>query len=177
VHESFEEGCLLVTKAARRASSTRPARTARINRARYASVSVSRTGGFTLVEAVITLLVLSILTNLAVNSYNSYVKRARAADAIEQLDQFRTHMEKAFQDNGNYGAGVCAVNLPTGVSNFIYFCQLGGNGQAFVANATGSGSMAGYIFSINDQGFRRTEAFPGASVPTDCWMVEKDKCR
>jgi type IV pilus assembly protein PilE len=140
-------------------------------------VGVSRTGGFTLVEAVITLLVLSMLSTFAVNSYNSYVKRARAADALEQLDQFRTHMEKAFQDNGNYGVGACAVNLPTGVINFAFSCQLSQNGQAFTANATGSGSVAGYMFSINDQGFRRTEAFPGAAVPADCWMVEKDKCR
>lgn len=166
----------MVTKGAARAGSTRLARAARINREQHAA-AVSRTGGFTLVEAVITLLVLSILSTFAVNSYNSYVKRARAADAVEQLDQFRTHMEKAFQDNGNYGAGACAVNLPTGVSSFTFSCQLGQNGQAFTAGATGSGSVAGYMFSINEQGFRRTEAFPGASVPTDCWMVEKDKCR
>ncbi len=167
---------MFVTKGAGSAGTTRLASTAQINRERHA-IAVSRRNGFTLVEAVITLLVLSILTTFAVNSYNAYVKRARAADAIEQLDQFRTHMEKGFQDNGNYGVGACAVNLPSGVINFTFFCQLAQNGQAFTANAAGSGSMAGYTFSINDQGFRRTEAFPGASVPADCWMVEQDKCR
>ncbi len=167
---------MLVSKEAERAGTTCLVRTARIDREKH-TVVVSCTGGFTLVEAIITLLVLSVLTTFAVNSYNSYVNRARAADAIEQLDQFRTHMEKAFQDNGNYGIGACAVNLPSGVSNFAFFCQLSPNGQAFAASAAGSGSMVGYIFSINDQGFRRTEAFPGASVPADCWMVEKDKCR
>ena len=167
---------MLDTKGAGRADSARLARTARVNREQH-DAAVSRIDGFTLVEAVITLLVLSILTTFAVNSYNSYVKRARAADAVEQLDQFRTHMEKAFQDNGNYGVGACAVNLPTGVGDFTFSCQLGQNGQAFTANATGSGSVAGYLFSINDQGFRRTEAFPGASVPIDCWMVKKGRCR
>jgi type IV pilus assembly protein PilE len=167
---------LLVANGAGRTGTTHLARPARINRAQAAE-ALSRTRGFTLVEAVITLLVLSMLTTFAVNSYDSYVKRARAADALEQLDQFRTHMEKAFQDNGNYGVGACAVNLPTGVINFAFSCQLGQNGQAFAASATGSGSVAGYMFSINDQGFRRTEAFPGAAVPADCWMVEKDKCR
>jgi type IV pilus assembly protein PilE len=139
--------------------------------------SVSRAGGFTLVEAVITLLVLSILGTFAVNSYSAYVKRARAVDALQQLDQYRTHMEKAFQDSGNYGAGACAVNPPSGVNSFTFACQLGQNGQAFTATATGSGSVAGYIFSINEQGFQRTEAFPRATVPADCWMVEKDKCQ
>ena len=139
--------------------------------------TVARAGGFTLIEAVITVLVMSILCAFAMNSYSSYVKRARAVDALEQLNQFRTHMEKAFQDNGNYGAGACAVSLPTGVVNFALSCDLAQNGQAFIAKATGLANMAGYIFSINEQGTRRTEAFPAAAVPADCWMVEKDKCQ
>lgn len=139
--------------------------------------SVARRSGFTLIEAVITLLVMSILCAFAMNSYTSYAKRARAVDALEQLNQFRTHMEKAFQDNGNYGSGACAVGLPTGVINFALSCDLAQNGQAFVARATGLANMAGYVFSINEQGIRRTEAFPAAAVPADCWMVEKDKCQ
>lgn len=167
---------MLVTKRAGRADCTRLAGIGWPNRQLGATAAL-HAGGFTLVEAVVTLLVLSVLATFAANSYSSYVKRARAMDAVEQLDQFRTHMEKAFQDNGNYGAGACAVSLPTGVSGFAFSCQLAQNGQAFSASATGSGSVAGYVFSINEQGFRRTEAFPGASVPANCWMVEKDKCR
>jgi len=133
--------------------------------------------GFTLIEAVVTLVVMCILCAFAVNSYSSYARRARAIDALEQLDQFRTHMEKAFQDNGNYGVLACAVNPPAGVDKFAFSCQLAQNGQGFSALATGFANMAGYVFSINEQGFRRTEAFPGAVVPADCWMVEKDKCQ
>jgi type IV pilus assembly protein PilY1 len=44
-----------------------------------------------LVEAVITLLVMSILSTFAVTSYSSYAKRGRAVDALGQLgDQFGT---------------------------------------------------------------------------------------
>ena len=165
---------MLATKGMRQASAIRLATTARIDHGQRASWK----RGFTLIEAVVTLLVLGILSSLAVNSYNSYIERARAAEAIEQLDLFHKHMEKAFQDNGNYGAGACAVTPPTDVSTVTFACLLGQSGQAFSANATGSGNMGGYVFSINERGFRRTEAFPGASsVPTDCWMVEKDKCR
>ena len=139
--------------------------------------SLAQACGFTLIEAVITLLVMSILCAFAMNSYTSYAKRAHAVDALEQLNQFRTHMEKAFQDNGNYGAGACAVSLPTGVINFALSCNLSQNGQAFVAKATGLANMAGYTFSINELGTRRTEAFPAATMPADCWMVEKDKCQ
>jgi len=137
---------------------------------------VSRAYGFTLIEAIIALVVMSILCAFAINSYSSYVKRARAVDALGQLNQFRTHMEKAFQDSGNYGTGACAVSLHW-VANFTLSCELAQNGQAFIAKATGLANMAGYVFSINEQGTRRTEAFPAAAVPADCWMVEKDRCQ
>jgi len=133
--------------------------------------------GMTLVEVIVTLVVLSILTAFAVNGYTSFVRRARAAEALEQLDRFRTRMEKAFQDNGNYGVGACAVAVPTGVDSFTYACTLSSANQAFTATVTGSATVTGYQFSINEQGLRRTLAFPGATVPADCWMVEKNRCQ
>ena len=107
---------MLATKGMRQASAIHLATTARIDHGQRASWK----RGFTLIEAVITLLVLGILSSLAVNSYNSYIERARAAEAIEQLDLFHKHMEKAFQDNGNYGAGACAVTPPTDVSTVTF---------------------------------------------------------
>lgn len=136
-----------------------------------------RASGVTLVEVIVTLLVLSILTAFAVNGYTSFVRRARAAEALEQLDRFRTRMEKAFQDNGNYGVGSCAVAVPTSVDSFTYACTLSSANQAFTGTVTGSGSVSGYQFSINEQGLRRTLAFPGATVPADCWMTEKNRCQ
>jgi type IV pilus assembly protein PilE len=133
--------------------------------------------GVTLLEVIVTLVVLSILTAFAVNGYTSFVRRARAAEALEQLDRFRTRMEKAFQDNGNYGVGSCAVAVPTGIDSFTYACTLSSANQAFTGTVTGSGTVAGYQFSIDEQGLRRTLAFPGATVPADCWMVEKNRCQ
>jgi type IV pilus assembly protein PilE len=136
-----------------------------------------RSFGYTLIEIVITLLVMSVLAALAVSSYGAYIRRSLAVEAIEQLDAYRTRMEKAFQDNGNYGAGACSVAVPTGVSRFEFSCQLAPDAQTFTARATGSAAMAGYTYSINEQGLRRTEAFPGLAAASDCFMVEKNKCK
>jgi type IV pilus assembly protein PilE len=136
-----------------------------------------RETGYTLIEVVITVMVLSILAAMAVNSFSNYIRRARAADAIEQLDLYRTRMEKAFNNNANYGIGACAVALPNGVQQFGFSCTLAGDSQSYTARATGAGSMSGYEFSIDDRGMRRTEAFPGVAAAADCFMVEKDKCR
>jgi len=136
-----------------------------------------RLGGFTLLEACITLLVMSLLAGFAVSSYNSYIHRARAGDAVEELDHYRTRMEKAFQDNGNYGVGNCAVVPPTGVQQFAFTCTMAADAQSYTAKATGSGSMTGYVFQVDEKGLRTTQAFPDATVPANCWMVERNKCQ
>jgi type IV pilus assembly protein PilE len=133
--------------------------------------------GYTLIEAIGTLLVLALLASLAINSFASYAKRARAADALEQLDLFHTRMEKAFLDNGNYGVGNCAVPVPTTVQQFGFTCTLSADAQSYTARATGATGMAGYIFQIDDKSARTTQAFPDATVPANCWMVQRNKCQ
>jgi type IV pilus assembly protein PilE len=136
-----------------------------------------RQAGYTLIEAIGTLLVLAMLTSLAINSFASYAKRARAADALEQLDLYHMRMEKAFLDNGNYGVGSCAVTPPTTVVQFSYTCTLAADAQSYTATATGSLGMNGFTFQIDDKSTRTTRAFPDATVPANCWMVEKNKCQ
>ena len=133
--------------------------------------------GYTLIEAIGTLLVLALLASLAMNSFASYAKRARTADALEQLDLYHTRMEKAFLDSGNYGVGSCAVVPPTGIDQFAYTCTMAADAQSYVATATGSNGMTGFIFQIDEKGARTTRSFPDATVPANCWMVEKNKCQ
>jgi type IV pilus assembly protein PilE len=137
----------------------------------------ARQSGYTLIEVIGTMLVMALLASLAISSFAGYAKRARAADALEQLDLFHMRMEKAFLDNGNYGVGTCAVPLPTTVQQFAYTCTLSGGAQSYTAKATGSVSMNGYIFQIDEKSIRTTQAFPDAVVPANCWMVERNKCQ
>lgn len=137
----------------------------------------ARQAGYTLIEVIGTLLVLALLTSLAISSFAGYAKRARAADALEQLDLFHTRMEKGFLDNGNYGVGNCAVPLPTGVQQFGFTCTMAADAQSYTAKATGLVSMNGYVFQIDEKGIRSTQAFPDATVPANCWMVERNKCQ
>ena len=137
----------------------------------------ARQSGYTLIEVIGTMLVMALLASLAISSFAGYAKRARAADALEQLDLFHMRMEKAFLDNGNYGVGTCAVPLPTTVQQFAYTCTLTGGAQSYTAKATGSVSMNGYIFQVDEKGIRTTQAFPDAVVPASCWMVERNKCQ
>jgi type IV pilus assembly protein PilE len=132
--------------------------------------------GFTFIEAMFVVLVGSVIAIMAISAYRGYIQRSLAAAAQSQLDRYGTRMQKAFQDSGNYGVGAgCAVPAPAGTRQFSFRCELTAEGQGFVARADGA---SGVVYSIDERGLRRTEKFPGAAtVPADCWMVEKDRCQ
>jgi type IV pilus assembly protein PilE len=133
-----------------------------------------RQKGFTLVELMIVMVVVAILAAVAVPSYNGYVSRSRVAEATGTLGSIRLRMEQAYQDNGNYGAGGCAVAMVN--TNFFDFaCNVTNGGQGFTATAVGKNAAYGYSFSIDEQGNRRTLAFPGAGA-ADCWLAKAGVC-
>lgn len=137
--------------------------------------------GFTLIELMITVVILALLTAIAVPSYSAYVQRSRVPAALDALSTFYTRMEQRYQDvspntYANAAGTGCAVAVPGGVSNFTITCTLANAGQSFTATATGSGPMAGYSYSINDQGTRTTVSHP-KGVPTGtCWSLKGGAC-
>lgn len=133
-----------------------------------------RRNGFTLIELVIVMAVIAILAAIAVPSYSEYVSRSRIAEATGTLGAIRLRMEQAYQDNGNYGVAGCAVAMAN-TNYFDFECDLTNDGQGFTATAVGKSAAAGYSFSIDEQGNRRTLAFPNAGE-ADCWLAKAGVC-
>lgn len=131
--------------------------------------------GFTLIELMIAVAIVAILASVALPSYADYVRRSRTAEAFNTLAEYRTRMEIAYNNNGNYGSGSCAVAAPT-VDHFTIGCTLGASAQSFTASATGSGAMSGFAYGIDDGGNRTTASFKGAAVSKTCWLQRGDEC-
>jgi type IV pilus assembly protein PilE len=131
--------------------------------------------GFTLIELMITVAVLGILVGVALPSYSAYTQRARVPAALEGLNAYFTRMEQRYQDVGNYGTSpTCGVaTLPT-APNFTFSCTTAG--QTFTLTATGSGNMAGYTYTINQQGVRATTAHPKGTPTGNCWSTRGKTC-
>lgn len=130
-----------------------------------------------MVELLVAVAIIAILTASAMPSYAGYVSRSRIGDALGPLAQYRLQMEQASQDNGNYGLTACAMALPSDTAYFRFACTVGGNGQTFVATATGQGTMTAYAFAINQTGMQTTSAFPGRSaLPATCWLARASDC-
>ena len=139
-------------------------------------MSTPRQNGFTLIEIMVTVAIIGILSAVALPSYNSYLKRSRVPAALDALSAYLTRMEQRFQDTGTYANGAaCAANLPT-ATDFTLSCTLSAANQNFTATATGTGRMAGYSYSINHVGLRRTVAHPKGVPVTNCWTTRGTVC-
>lgn len=121
--------------------------------------------------------VATILAAVAVPSYSDYVTRGKIPEATNGLSALRVQLEQYYQDNRTY-VGACAggtvAPLPGGV-NFTFSCPTL-TATAFTAQATGTGSMANFVYTVNESNARQTTRVPNTSwggTPASCWIVRK----
>ena len=69
--------------------------------------------GFTLVELMVVVVIISLLAMVAVPSYNTSVSKARRADAQSSLSNFANVMERFFTENGAYLGAAGSSGTPT----------------------------------------------------------------
>jgi len=133
--------------------------------------------GVTLPEVMIVIAIVGILAGIALPNYQGYVQRSTLSEAFDGLSAHRLRMDQAFHNNGNFGVGACAVAAPNATVNFTFTCELTDGGQGYLMRADGIGRLAGFAFSVDDDGRRLTTAFPDqATLPANCWMSKKGEC-
>ncbi|HLT25462.1 MAG TPA: type IV pilin protein [Zeimonas sp.] len=125
--------------------------------------------GFTLIELMIAVAIVAILASVALPSYRDYVRRGNIPEATAGLGQARITMEQWFQDNRTYVGAPC----PGNGRNFNFACNTAAT--TFSVTATGTGSMAGFSYTI-DQNNARTSSTPWGNGAT-CWIARSgDSC-
>lgn len=148
--------------------------------------SVGRAPGFTLVEALLALVVVSILAVIAVPSYQSAIQKARRLDAIKALQSLHLAQEH-FRANCSTYATSLGVPRACDTGNNIFrldhaatsendyyqiAIQSGANGAGFVATADPVGSSQASdpcgVFAIDQDGpLTDDESFAGER----CWSL------
>lgn len=132
--------------------------------------------GFTLIELLVTVTIIGILTAIAVPSYSNYVTRARIPDAISTLAKKRVDMEQYFQDNHKYtDAPACSSDTTT--SKYFTFSCSAVTATTFTLQATGTGAMTGFSYTITHNNAKATTVGDGApagwSGNDSCWVTNK----
>lgn len=134
--------------------------------------------GFTLIEVMIVVAIVGVLTAIAVPAYGDYVKRGRITEAVSGLSDMRVKMEQFFQDNRTY-VGACVAGtvapLPADTTQFTFSCS-SLSASAYTVSATGTSTMAGFTFTVDQSNVRNTTALPTGwtGTNTNCWVIKKD---
>ena len=151
--------------------------------------------GFTLIEVMITVVIIAVIAAIAIPNYTDYVTRSKFTEASAQLSDLRVKMEQYYQDNRRYSTtvagGTCGIpggNTPTtqGTKYFDFICasssaNVAGD-QAYVLTARGKTSegLGGIDFRI-DQANAKSTVVNGSTQMADkgyassgsCWIRKK----
>lgn len=126
--------------------------------------------GFTLVEVMVTVVIVGILTAVALPSYNAYMVRARVAEAFSTLGGVQIAAEQHWANERKY----TGLAIPAATTNFTY--EVAADVSTYLVTARGGGPVAGFTYTINHAGARATPGVPptgGWTGSTSCWVDRK----
>lgn len=129
-----------------------------------------RIAGFTLLEILITIVIVGILAAVAYPSYLNQVRKGRRADAVDAAAKVLQAQERYRGNNTTYAplASLATYGITSSSSGGYYSLAISGNtGTGYTLTLTGTGSQA------SDTGCTSmtmtVAAGNGTYTPTACW--------
>jgi len=139
---------------------------------------MKRIRGFSLIELLVAVAIVSILASIAIPGYRDYVRRGKLAEAYTNLASQRVKMEQFYQDTRTYNnacqAGTVAPK-PADTINFQYTCNIADQTYTITATGLAGANLNGFTFTVDQNNNRATPSVPsGWTTSTTCWVRNKD---
>jgi type IV pilus assembly protein PilE len=131
-----------------------------------------KTHGFTLIELMIVIAILSIIVAVGYPSYMEHVKKSRRAEGMGQLLELADRMERAYSDRGTYPTNISEVYVATTDNGLYTLSIVTANNVSFTVSATptsvkGQNTDKCHTFTMTSLG---DKSVSGGSLGTgDCW--------
>ncbi len=138
--------------------------------------------GFTLIEVMITVAIIGILSAIALPSYSQYVLRTRLSSGFAALGTMELTAEQ-YWANGvvRTYVGLDALDgtkpryLPAETPYFKYEASAL-TVSTYKFKAIGKGKLLGFVYSLDQEGTKKTDAVPvgsGFTTNDTCWVDRK----
>ena len=133
---------------------------------------MKKTAGFTLLELMIVLAVLSIIVAVGYPSYQEQVRKSHRAEGIGQLLELADRMERAYSDRGTYPTDITEVYVATTENGLYSLSIVTANNISFTVSATptsvkNQNEDKCHTFTLTSLG---QKSVSGGSLGTDqCW--------
>jgi type IV pilus assembly protein PilE len=126
--------------------------------------------GFTLLELMITVVVVATLAAIAVPQFGDYSKRGKITEAVATLSDLRMRAERFYADNRTY---VGFDQTAPGTRYFTYACAPV-TASAYTCTATGITGMAGFVYTVNQSNVKTSAiSVSGWGNSPSCWISKK----
>jgi type IV pilus assembly protein PilE len=152
-----------------------------MNRHVQYTASRSLQTGFTLVELMITMVILGILAAIAIPQYRNHIITGKIPIATAGLQSTQVAMEQFFQDKQTYVGSTTPCSSANNATSNQYFNFTCGptapTATTYTLTATGQGTMSAFSYTLDQAGNKATTIGTGAPSgwkvhsPNTCWVT------
>jgi type IV pilus assembly protein PilE len=135
--------------------------------------AMKKQNGFTLIELMVVLAIVGILASVAYPSYTAYVTRGKITQATAGLNEYRIRMTQYFADNKVFDNSLGGTPPVQPVTDNFVFANVAPAALTYTLLATGQGSMAGFVYSIDQSNTKLTVSTPHWGSGFACWIYKE----